>query len=361
MYAPSVGDRTGYLLFIRERTLLAQAFDPRRLALRGQPMPVADQIDDTGAGRGGWGAFWASRNGVLAFKRSDAAAGSQIGWYDREGHLLGTLGEAGPYQDVSLSPDGSRAAVHRGDGQNDLWLLDVARKVSERFTFDAQRDEAAVWSPDGAQIVFASERRGPFNLFRKSASGAGEAEPLLSSGDVDVPNDWSPDGEFLLYSEIDKSRHSGLWLLPLRGARKPIPFLTTAFNESHGRFSPNGRWIAYTSEESGKSEVYVRPFPASNAGGKWLISSGGGYQPLWRRDGKELLYFSPDSKLMSVDVKTTSSFQVSAPKVLFTVPMADGPAASNFHRWDIAPDGQHFLINVAVNTGKSQPITVVLN
>jgi len=211
--------------------------------------------------------------------------------------------------------------------------------------------------------VWASGRKGPFDLYRKASTGAGEEQVLLASSDAKRPQDWSPDGRFLLYTSNQKGT-LGLWSLPLKAdgaaAGPPAPF-STPFNEKSAHFSPDGHWITYASDESGKYEVYVRPFPLpAGGGGKWQISTGGGYQPLWRRDGKELLYFSPDSKLMSVDVSTSSSFKTANPKLLFAASLA-GLATSNTYYWGISPDGQRFLLNVTAENTVSAPMTVVVN
>jgi len=307
--------------------------------------------------------FSASQNGILTYLASGAGSVSQLTWFDRQGKALGSIWEPGNYQDLSLSPDGRRAAIHSVSGQNDLWLFEFSRNTSTRFTFDPVVDQEAIWSPDGSQIVWGSPRKLKQDLYRKASSGAGEEQVLLASGSAKVPNDWSPDGRFLLYATVTPKADSDLMVLPLNKdgfiAGSPSPFLATPFNESHGRFSPDGRWLAYTSDESGRSEVYVRPFPASSAGGKWQVSTDGGYQPLWRRDGRELLYFSPDSKLTSVEVSTSPAFKAATPKTLFAAPIYEGPVVSNTHRWDISPDGQRFLINVAPEAGA--PITVVQN
>jgi len=214
--------------------------------------------------------------------------------------------------------------------------------------------------------VWASNRKGPFDLYRKASTGAGEEQVLLASSDTKNPQDWSPDGRFLLYTPVQKGNRD-LWLLPLKAdgtaAGPPTPYLSTPFEKRSAKFSPDGHWIAYASYESGKFEVYVRPFPLpAGGGGKWQISTGGGLQPLWRRDGKELLYFSPDSKLMSVEVSTSPSFKAANPKPLFAALLSAGSGAgSQTHTWGIAPDGQRFLLNVEAENTASAPMTVVLN
>ena len=229
---------------------------------------------------------------------------------------------------------------------------------SSRFTFDPSNNPYPIWSPDGSRIVFASNRDGPFNLYQKASSGAGNDEALLKSDVPKTPLDWSRDGRFIVYRNSDPKTGLDLWMLPLAGDRKPIPFLQTEFNETAAQFSPDGRWIAYASDESGRYEVYVRPFNGGPAaGGKWLISSNGGNWPKWRGDGKELFYLAADGKLMAVEVKGDSSaFEAADPKPLFeTRTRGLGPVRG------ITADGKQFLINTEVAEATSSPITVVLN
>jgi Tol biopolymer transport system component len=297
--------------------------------------------------------------------RSGAGDSSRLTWFDRQGKVLSAAADPGQYGDLALSPDGARVAVTRRDGSNEnIWLLDLARGVSTRFTFDPARDANPVWSPDGTQIVFTSSRKGLFDLYRKPASGAGEDQVLLQSNESKYPQDWARDGRFLLYAVISKNSGSDLWVLPASGGApgegKPAPFLATPFSENHGQFSPDGRWVAYTSNESGGSDVYVRSFPASSdGGGKWQVSNAGGRQPRWRRDSKELFYFSLDDKLMSVEVSAGLTFKAGVPKPLFAAPVL-GSGFVGWH-WDVAPDGQRFLIETTVEDANSTAMTVVLN
>jgi Tol biopolymer transport system component len=360
-YAPSSDPNFGYVLFLRDDTLMAQPFDERRLELTGEPVPVAEQVGRNGATTG---YFSASATGALAY-RSGAGDSSRLTWFDRQGKVLSAAADPGQYGDLALSPDGARVAVTRRDGSNEnIWLLDLARGVSTRFTFDPARDANPVWSPDGTQIVFTSSRKGLFDLYRKPASGAGEDQLLLQSNESKYPQDWARDGRFLLYAVISKNSGSDLWVLPASGGApgegKPAPFLATPFSENHGQFSPDGRWVAYTSNESGGSDVYVRAFPASSdGGGKWQVSNAGGRQPRWRRDSKELFYFSLDDKLMSVEVSAGLTFKAGVPKPLFAAPV--GGSGFNGWHWDVAPDGQRFLIETTVEDANSTAMTVVLD
>ena len=255
-----------------------------------------------------------------------------------------------------------RMAVSRDlEGSNiDIWLIEFDRAARTRFTFDAARDFAPIWSPNGGTIVFRSDRSGGGDLYQKTASGAGSDEVLLKSPGTKTPDDWSRDGRFLLYSAIDPKTKSDLWILPLQGDHKPIPYLRTEFNEAQGQFSPDGRFVAYRSDESGQSEIYVQPFPvASGGGGKWMVSSSGGTQPRWRRDGKELFYIANDRMVMAVDVNTSPAFKAGIPHALFERAVLNADVT---FRWDVTADGKRFLLNtVGAETAVSSPITVVLN
>jgi dipeptidyl aminopeptidase/acylaminoacyl peptidase len=368
-YAPPEDTVTkGRLLFLREDgTLMAQPFDTGRLELAGEPVQVVGRV----ASNRDLGHFAVSTNGILAY-RSGSGNSIQFTWFDRQGKILGTAGNPSLYytpDPLALSPDGTRVATQRRDPQTgnvDIWVLDIARNTSTRLTSDPALDVYPVWSPDGSRIVFASNRDGPFNLYQKASTGAGEEELLLRSNGNKTPNDWSRDGRFLLYCDSNPKTKCDLWVLPLSGDRKPIPFLRTAFSETEGQFSPDGHWIAYRSNQSGKPEIYVRPFPATVGGsGQWTISNGGGTQPRWRRDGKELFYFSGEGTLMSVDLATSPVFRASIPQRLFDTRILAGDtpvlfSSTSFH-WDVAANGKRFLINTATAESGSAPITVVQN
>jgi eukaryotic-like serine/threonine-protein kinase len=351
----------GHLLFLRETTLMAQPFDARRLELAGDPFPIAEQIL-TQIPVAPYGVFSASDNGVLAYQTGTSMFGSHLVWLDRAGKQIGVLGDSAAYSDLELSPDGKRVAVsiqvQAGKGR-DIWLYDVARGLRTRFTFGPAAAVTSTWSPDGSRIVFTANPKGHLDLYQKSASGAGTEEVLLSDGLEKYAYSWSPDGRFILYnSGAGTPRTAGdIWVLPLSGDRKPFPFLQTQFNEVEGRFSPDNRWVAYFSNESGgKSEVYVAPFPGP--GGKWQISTAGGNSPRWRRDGAEIFYLDPDNKLMAAAVNGKgASFVVGAVKPLFQT----RPAPGLRYQYDVSADGQRFLINTAPEQSASTPITVVVN
>jgi Tol biopolymer transport system component/predicted Ser/Thr protein kinase len=345
-YAPP-----GYLLFAREATLMAQPFDAHKLEVTGDAFPLVERI------RYSWGPglaeFSVSSDGVLVYIPGNPVP-SQLTWFDRSGKQLATVGPPAAYRSFRLSPDEKRVAVDRTDPPgvySDIWLIELARGVSSRLTSDPGNDLSPVWSPDGSRIAFTSIREGQLKLYQKLSSGAGGDEELLKSAEPLGIWDWSADGRFILYRILGGKTKNDIWVLPMFGDRKPYPLLQTEFTESGAKFSPNGRWVAYVSDETGTSEVYVREFQGS--GGSWRVSTGGGNFTRWRRDGKELFY-SSGGNLMAVDVKASGSgFEPGVPKVLFE--------RSGGGIFDVSGDGQRFLIPVLVEESSPEPITVVLN
>ena len=364
VYAPSADAGTGYLLFIREGTLMAQPFDNHRLELKGRAAPVAEQVTSNIVGTAYVG-FSASAN-VLVFPRN-AWLGRQLTWYDREGKVMGTVGEPGLYGNVALSPDETRLALGNGRGGADnIWLLDLSRGgAGTRFTFDSASDTDPIWSPDGSRIIFSSNRDGPYNLYQKPADGAKDEEVLLKSSEDKFATSWSRDGRLLLYTVVHPKTKEDIWVLPLEGGRKPVPFLITEFNERQARFSPDGHWVAYTSDESGQREVYVRSFSMNSAGtavevgGKWPISNGPGADPRWRGDGRELYYryySSQRERLLAVEIATHPAFRAGEPQPLGVFAFT---SVSGGLQWDSAADGRRFLS--LADKSAPQPDTVVLN
>ena len=349
----------GYLLFLRETTLVAQPFDARRLVLTGDAFPIAERIR-TSVSTQPYGYFSASENGALAYQAGAETANSQLLWFDRTGKQIGALGDPAAYSALELSPDGKRVSVsildEAGKGQ-DIWLYDVARGLRTRFTFGPSQAYEAIWSPDGSRIVFSSRRKGSVDLYQKDSSGAGNEETLLEDNLDKYPDSWSTDGKFLLYEALGSSRSTELFVLPLTGDRKPIPLLQSQFGGTDdGRISPDGRWVAYCSNESGRNEIYVTSFPST--GGKWQISTAGGYFPRWRHDGSEIFYLTPDNRLMAASVNGKGAgIEVGGVKPLFAtrIVFAGG------YQYDVSADGQRFLIDTAPEQATSSPITVVLN
>jgi len=349
----------GHLLFARGGTLMAQVLDPQTLELRGEPAPVVESLQIAGLGTtGSAGAFSVSNTGVLALQVGTGFR-SQLAWFDRSGTELARLGEPADYADVRLSPDGARAAVSVLDpmvGTRDLWTFDVARGVRVRQTFDAADDFAPVWSPDGEELVFSSWRDASIDLYRKR-SGA-ENELLFSDALGQFVSDWSPDGRFIVYiAGGGVILRSDLWILPVGRGDRAFPFVASSFPETHGQFSPDGRWLAFTSAETGRLEVYVAPFPGP--GEKQQISTSGGGWPRWGRDGTELFYLAEDNALTAVAIDGSGSgFHVRGEQRLF-VAQPRPRARLDAYAYDVAPDGRRFLINVPVGGSVPAPVTVI--
>jgi Tol biopolymer transport system component len=347
----------GFLLFLRNQTLMAQPFDVARLELTGDAIQVAEQVA-TGGLSGRMGAVTVSDMGVLAYQRGAGGELSQLLWVDRTGRELETLGDPASYRDLALSPDGRRAAVslpNAAGANHDIWLFDVARGLRTRLTFDQADEYGPIWSPDGGRIIFSSLRGGNPDLYQKSSSGVGTEEFLAeaASGGAEFAFSWSHDGRSLLFGRISSGSDIDLWLLPLLERRKPLPLIQTPFCECVAAFSPDGRWVAIVSDESGRNEVYVVPF--SGPAAKTQVSTAGGNWPRWRRDGREIFYMAPDNRLMVAAVdRQRSELQISTPSPLFETRTRINQG------YGVAPDGQRFLINAIVDAAV-QPITLIVN
>ena len=345
----------GYLLFARENTLMAQLFDASKLELTGDPFPVMEHVAFTASGS--YSHFSVSENGTLVFwKGTDV--GRQLAWFDRSGKQIATVGPPGTYNDIMLSPDGARAAIQKIDGGNsDIWIMDLARGLPQRFTFSPNSEDNPSWSPDGNFLIYTSNMEGKTVFFRKNSSGAGSEERIYETASaIDDGTDWSADGKNLLFEDVGDKTLGDIWVLPLDGSAKAQPVLQSEFAQFHGRLSPDAHWIAYASIESGRPEVYVQSFPP--AGGKWQVSTDGGAQPRWRRDGKELYFMSPDRKLMAVDVKLGATFEMGTPKPLFQTRVTNFTSPN---RYDVTADGQRFLVNSSVEENSRNPLVVILN
>jgi Tol biopolymer transport system component len=357
-------DSSDYLLFAREGVLLAQAFDAESLAIVGEPASVTDERLSQSAAvpTGAWyAAFSVSETGTLVYREGTGTAQTQLVWIDRTGRAITSVGASGPYSHVELSPDDRRVAVDRRDeraAQTDIWLLDVSTGTPTRFTFSPGRFRFPRWAPDGARLVFADGGQRP-GLSQKPASGAGAEERLYDSTDQagTFPGDWSPDGQSIVFRQLPPGTQGGLWLLSLSGQRQARPVPQTDMRGTNGRFSPDGRWLAYQSTESGRDEVYVQPLPSTGA--KWLISRNGGVRPRWRRDGKELFYVTAEGKLAAVPIVAGETFQAGDPSELFDVSFSSGTA--NAYPYAVSADGQRFLVITPEETASSAAISVVLN
>ena len=346
----------GYALFVRDRALLAQAFDPGRLRFTGDVFPVADEVEaDFGPGNA---EFSTSSNGVIALRGAASIGKARLVWKDRAGRDLGSVAEPGDYNSVELSPDGEQVAVTMGTtiSNMDIWILQLGRGIASRLTFEEGGDIWPVWSPDGRRLVFTSNRDGLFNLFVKQADGSA-MEERISPPAMDLgPSDWSPDGRELLTESNFPNTGWDIWTWPVDPSGKPAPFLATEHREFFARYSPDGQWVAYYSDESGKREVYVRP--RSGSGGKYQVSSQGGSDPSWSRNGKELFYLTIQGELMVVDVSTTPSFRAGTPRRLFRAALPrglDGP------QYSVTPDGQRILVCMPNPETSVPPTTVIVN
>ena len=341
------------LFFARDRTLMAQRLDLNRLEATGEPIRVAEDIDRLGLGA----AFAVSTSGALAYW-AGARTITQLTWFRRDGTAAGTLGTPAGHMNVALSFDGQQAAVDRFDPTPGIWLLDTARGTATRATFGGVYESTPVWSPNADALAFAGARNTPPNLYLKRTGTPGDGERLFGSGGQTLfPQSWSRDGRFLAYVSLDATTEADIWVLALSGDRKPTPFLQTPFSEGRARISPDGRWMAYTSNESGREGVYVTTFP--KAGRTWLVSTNGGDFPVWRRDSRELFYRASDGTLMAVPVAPGSDFIHGPPIKLFELRAATGGDLGYGTFYDVAPDGR-FLINIMVER-TSPPATIVLN
>jgi eukaryotic-like serine/threonine-protein kinase len=355
---------SGHLLFVRGTTLFAQQFDLARLQLTGTPFPIAESIAMRTTTRTTQvAALSASTAGRIVYRTASAASERQFVWFDRSGGELAKVGDPdreGP-SSPSLSADQRRLAVHRQVGGNtDIWLLETGRGILSRFTSNEANEIHPLWSPDGSRILFGSNRSGAFSLREKSTIGAGDEKPVLPM--QAQATDWSRDGLFVLI-QLRESKTSGdIWALPMSTSQKPFPVVQTDFEERGGQFSPDGKWIAYESTESGRWEIFVQPFPGP--GPKMRVSVNGGAQVRWRPDGKELFFIALDDRLMATPIMLPSnggSPEVGVPVPLFATRVGGAVQSFSRQQYFVSPDGQRFLMNTILENGPSSPITIILN
>lgn len=354
----------GYLLFVRDNKLMAQRFNLRSLALEGEVQPVADQVAvNANIGRS---ILTASDNGELLYQQGKASSGSQLFWYDasgKQGDLL--LSETADYYQPVLSPDGSKLAFSLEiNGVADIWVVDLARHTKTRLTFGPQYSAYPVWWPDGKSVVFCYGLTGNGeSVFRQNADGTGNKEKLLETpGIAALPFSVSPDGRYIAYMRRDSRSGTSfdIWALPMfpdkSGERKPFPLVATNFADVTPAFSPDGKWLAYANSETGRQEIYIQPFPTG--AGRWQVSTDGGTRPTWRKDGKDLFFFSPDGQVMAVEVdQVGTSLRLGTPRALFkatTVSAAEGP-------YTVSADGKKFVVNTVLPQSVTEPLTLITN
>jgi Tol biopolymer transport system component len=346
----------GFLLYMRDNAIVAQPFDARSFALIGDPHAVSEEVlYFPGVDRA---IFSVASNGVLVTQTGKGASLSQLTWFDRGGKPMGTVGPPATFDNVRLSPDGTRVATDQPDatGRNiDIWVYDRGRGAATRLTFDPALDQTPNWSPNGKQILFASNRNLGFDLYTKNADGSGADQNVASLGEVLqlATWDWSRDGKYMLVR-----KNNELWSVKWP-EREVQPLLQPKWSIRNAQFSPDGKWFAYAANESGIWEIYVSPFPGGS--GKWQVSNAGGQEPKWRHDGKELFYISPDGKLTAVGIKLGSSVEANLPVALFQTHRRQPVSAQDLFSYDVSADGQRFLIATKVDEPSAAPLTVQLN
>ncbi len=354
---------SGHLLFLRERTLMAQPFDEARLVTTGDAVPIAEQVQRFSTAPSPLGGFSVSRERLLAYQTEPGGGRLQLTWFESGGKQVGTLGDASEFLSIEFSPDHRSLAATRSDPNTSLWIYEMARGLATRFTSGSEEAATPVWSPDGLSIIYRfSSPAGGVDLYRKAINAEGTGELLYSDGASNTPTSWSPDGRFLLFTRIDPKTGGDIWVLPLeRGAAggplKPFPWLATDYNEGDGRFSPDGRWVVYGSNENTPQlEIYVAPFPGP--GGRRRISAGEGRYPRWRADGKEIFYSRTDGMLMAVDVSLKSAtIEVGSARPL-GIRIGFVTTGS---RYDVSADGQRFLVARPLEQKASAPLMLVEN
>jgi len=345
----------GYLLFYRDKTLLAQPFDLKRFALTGEATVILPDVQFLPQVKRA--VFAVSDQGLLLAQSGSEAALSQLTWFDRKGNAVGTVGKPEVYGNVFLSPNGKSVAIDKTDMSSlniDVWTYELQSASAKRLTFDPSIDAVPVWSPDAARMVFASNRETFFGVYLKNSDGATDEKAIVQDEVIgNFPSDWSRDGKYILYC-----RGSDLAIVTFPELKSSL-FLKAPSVLRNGQFSPDGKWVAYASNESGKWEIYVTSFP--DARGRWQVSSGGGEQPRWRGDGKELFYLSLDAKVMAAPVTTGAHFDAGTPIVLFQGTPRQPVLVYDLFVYDVSRDGQRFLINTQVKQGDSAPMSVILN
>jgi serine/threonine protein kinase len=358
--ASAVADSSGHVLYVRQGVLVAEPFDLRRKRVTGDPVPLAENAGFS-LGFGFSSAMSASDTGVLTYWGGYGRFATQLTWFDRAGRPLHELAPPGDYYDVELSSDAKRVGAEILDpkvGSADIWLLDATQGISSRFTFDANWDFGLQWSSDAAATIYTSVHAGGNTEIRRRSSTGGLEEILVQEPTELLSTDWSLDGRLIFYEKRDSNTGWDIWVLPLDGDHKPYPFLNTVADEGMARLSPDRKWIAYGSTETGRPEIFVRNFPDNGA--KWQISTSGGSGPRWRRDGRELFYVGGDGKLVAVPIDAGPAFSYGAGHALDVKVRPSRPGWGRFG-YDVTADGQKFLVNRLVENPVPIPISVVVN
>ena len=346
----------GYLLFCREKTLLAQRFDQKRFVLTGEPTAILTDIQYLP--QVARAMFTVSDNGLMITQSGSGVALSQPVWFDRKGNEVGRVGKPDVYLNVALAPNGKSVAVDKIDMANqnlkvDVWTYELQLESAKQLTFGFGFHGVPIWSPDVTRLVFGSNPQFHFDLYMKNSDGTQEEKRIVQDDLDKFPTDWSGDGKYLLYN-----RATDLWFVTFPEQKNSL-FLKAESVLSNGQFSPDGKWVTYASNESGKWEIYVTSFPVAH--GKWRVSTTGGEQPRWRGDGKELFYLSSDGKMMAAPVTTGAKFDSGTPVALFSATPRQRAARTELFVYDVSRDGQRFLINTQVKQAETQPMSVVLN
>lgn len=348
----------GYLLFLRDQTLMAQSFNARTLELSGAPTPIAEHIAvNSTTSRP---IFSASSDGTIVYQIGSEQGGWQLLWLARDGKQLGTVGDLAPYGDPAISPDGTRVAVaiFTGQGSSDIWIFDLRRSAKTRLTFGTAILRYPIWTPDGKTIYYGSNVKGAYHIYAKASDGTGSDQVILEDEAFDYPRDVSPDQKYLAYMRpaADGKGGTEVWALPLSGERKPFAVIPSLFSTFGAAISPNGKWIAYESNESGRFEIYLTAFPTGGA--KWEVSVNGGSTPKWRHDGKELFFLDTADNLMAVDVSASAkTIQTGTPHLLFHAVGLQGQLGP----YAVTADGKKFLINGGNVKEENQPFVLVQN
>jgi len=346
----------GFLVFSRDDSLMAQRFDDRSMKLLGEPAAIGDQVTSRGSVYGD--ALFSVGQRTLAYWNGGPSV-TKLTWFGRQGESLGTVGKPGDYLSVSVTPDLKKVAVERLDDTSQvghIWTIDGETGISTRLTVGAGWDFNPIWAPDGSEILFGSTRRGLHSLYRARITGDGTDRLFLASADALGPSDWSAKTGLLVMQNMTKYK---IGVVPMTTGATPTLAVASPFAEADGRLSPDGRWLAYTSNESGTWDVYVRSFPGLDQ--KWRISPEGGSRPMWRQNGKELFFMAPDQTLMATSITPDPQFAAGVPRSMFQMRTIPVPPTQPRRQYAVAPNGDRFLVNTVVEPAVPAPVTIVSN